>query len=109
MIFAADDCGIGMAPVEHVVSVSIAAHPLQKRKGRAPSVGMAWAIPLRRVTRRAAADCRKKILHNLDILFRAHRNLSFSLTSSVSRVIRRFGIILTRAKSRRHRLITAAS
>src|SRR5471030_2589469 len=32
----------------------------------------------------AAAECRKKILYNLDILFDAHRNLSFSLTSSVS-------------------------
>src|SRR3984893_7398634 len=42
----------------------------------------------------AAADCRKKILHNLDILFDAHRNLSFSLTSSVSGLIGRFGTIL---------------
>src|ERR1035438_7453605 len=32
----------------------------------------------------AAAECCKKILHSLDILFDAHRNLSFSLTSSVS-------------------------
>src|ERR1039457_5437329 len=30
----------------------------------------------------AAAECRKKILHNLDILFCAHRNLSISLTSN---------------------------
>jgi hypothetical protein len=30
----------------------------------------------------AAADCRKKILHNLDILFGPHRNLSFSFTST---------------------------
>jgi hypothetical protein len=37
----------------------------------------------------AAAECRKKILHNLDILFDAHRNLSFSLTSSVSELIGR--------------------
>src|SRR5579863_1673633 len=29
----------------------------------------------------AAAECRKKILHDLDILFGAHRNLTFSLTS----------------------------
>src|SRR6202023_2400396 len=29
----------------------------------------------------AAAECRKKTLHNLDILFDAHRNLSYSLTS----------------------------
>src|ERR1700691_4141985 len=29
----------------------------------------------------AAAECRKKILHNLDILLCAHRNLSISLTS----------------------------
>src|ERR1019366_2449980 len=29
----------------------------------------------------AAAHCRKKILHNLDILLCAHRNLSISLTS----------------------------
>jgi hypothetical protein len=42
----------------------------------------------------AAAECRKKILHNLDILFGAHRNLSFSLTSSVSDLIRRFETIL---------------
>src|ERR1700723_3349907 len=42
----------------------------------------------------AAAECRKKILHNLDILFDAHRNLSFSLTSSVSDLIGRFGTIL---------------
>src|ERR1700735_2457049 len=42
----------------------------------------------------AAAECRKKILHNLDILFGAHPNLSFSLTSSVSGLIRRFGTIL---------------
>src|SRR6202040_1803175 len=42
----------------------------------------------------AAAECRKKILHNLDILFDAHRNLSFSLTSSVSNLIGRFGTIL---------------
>src|SRR6202521_4596410 len=42
----------------------------------------------------AAAECRKKILHNLDILFDAHRNLSFSLTSSVSELIGRFGTIL---------------
>src|SRR6202171_5690676 len=41
----------------------------------------------------AAAECRKKILHNLDILFDAHRNLSFSLTSSVSDLIGRFGTI----------------
>src|SRR6202522_4152724 len=40
-----------------------------------------------------AAECRKKILHNLDILFDAHRNLSFSLTSSVSDLIGRFGTI----------------
>jgi hypothetical protein len=56
----------------------------------------------------AAAECRKKILHNLDILFGAHRNLSFSLISSVSGLIRRFGTILLRAKSHGHRLITAA-
>src|SRR5580693_7779540 len=37
----------------------------------------------------AAAECRKKILHNLDILFDAHRNLSFSLTSSVSDLVGR--------------------
>src|ERR1700735_3344314 len=37
----------------------------------------------------AAAECRKKILRNLDILFDAHRNLSFSLTSSVSDLIGR--------------------
>ena len=42
----------------------------------------------------AAAECRKKILHNLDILFDAHRNLSISLTSSVSDLIRRLGTIL---------------
>src|SRR6202045_3482794 len=42
----------------------------------------------------AAAECRKKILHNLDILFDAHRILSFSLTSSVSDLIRRLGTIL---------------
>src|SRR5882724_8958759 len=42
----------------------------------------------------AAAECRKKILHNLDILFDAHRNLSFSLTSSVSDLIGRFRTIL---------------
>src|SRR6202789_1069958 len=42
----------------------------------------------------AAAECRKKILHNLDILFDAHRNLSFSLTSSVSDLSGRFGTIL---------------
>src|SRR6202171_3915998 len=41
----------------------------------------------------AAAECRKKILHNLDILFDAHRNLSFSLTS-VSDLIGGFGTIL---------------
>src|ERR1700720_2136435 len=29
----------------------------------------------------AAAECRKKLLHNLDILLCAHRNLSISLTS----------------------------
>jgi hypothetical protein len=37
----------------------------------------------------AAAECRKKILHNLDILFDAHRNLSISFTSSVSDLIGR--------------------
>src|ERR1700678_1088953 len=42
----------------------------------------------------AAAERRKKILHNLDILFDAHRNLSFSLTSSVFDLIGRFGTIL---------------
>src|SRR6202790_5205726 len=42
----------------------------------------------------AAAQCCKKILHNLDVLFDAHRNLSFSLTSSVSDLIGRFGTIL---------------
>src|SRR6202046_3693135 len=42
----------------------------------------------------AAAECRKKILHNLDILFDAHRSLSFSLTSGVSDLIGRFGTIL---------------
>src|SRR6202451_1997543 len=42
----------------------------------------------------AAAKCCKEILHNLDILFDAHRNLSFSLTSSVSELIGRFGTIL---------------
>src|ERR1022692_2644840 len=42
----------------------------------------------------AAAHCCKQILHNLDILFDAHRNLSFSLTSSVSELIGRFGTIL---------------
>src|ERR1019366_1158372 len=42
----------------------------------------------------ATAQCRKEILHNLDILFDAHRNLSFSLTSSVSELIGRFGTIL---------------
>src|ERR1700678_4334595 len=41
----------------------------------------------------AAAEGRKKILHNLDILFDAHRNLSFSLTSSVSDLIGCFGTI----------------
>src|ERR1700678_2429663 len=41
----------------------------------------------------AAVECRMKILHNLDILFDAHRNLSFSLTSSVSDLIGRFGTI----------------
>src|SRR5258707_46360 len=42
----------------------------------------------------AAAECRKKILHNLDILFDAHRNLSFSLASGVSDLIERFRPIL---------------
>src|SRR5450759_1740315 len=42
----------------------------------------------------ATAHCCKEILHNLDILFDAHRNLSFSLTSSVSELIGRFGTIL---------------
>src|SRR5450432_3908808 len=42
----------------------------------------------------ATAYCCKEILHNLDILFDAHRNLSFSLTSSVSELIGRFGSIL---------------
>src|SRR5580704_4483103 len=42
----------------------------------------------------AAAKCRKKILYNLDILFDAHRILSFSLTSSVSDLIGRLGTIL---------------
>src|SRR6202167_1857892 len=42
----------------------------------------------------AAAECRKKILHNLDILFDAHQTLSFSLTSSVADLIGRFGTIL---------------
>src|SRR5580692_13015420 len=41
----------------------------------------------------AAAQCRKKIFHNLDILFDAHRNLSFSLTS-VSDLIGGSGTIL---------------
>src|ERR1700682_2028637 len=42
----------------------------------------------------AAAEGRKEILHNLDILFDAHRILSFSLPSSVSGLIGRFGTIL---------------
>src|ERR1700678_947202 len=42
----------------------------------------------------AAAHCCKKILHNLDILFDAHRNLSSSLTPSVSDLIGRFGTAL---------------
>src|SRR6202051_5145165 len=42
----------------------------------------------------AAADCCKEILHNLDILFDAHRNLSISLTSSASDLVGRFGTIL---------------
>src|SRR5271156_5366076 len=41
-----------------------------------------------------AAYCCKEILHNLDILFDVHRNLSFSLTSSLSDLIGRFGTIL---------------
>src|ERR1700723_1907999 len=42
----------------------------------------------------AAAECCEKILHNLDILFDAHRSLSFSFTPSVSDLIGRFGTIL---------------
>src|ERR1700732_1893382 len=41
----------------------------------------------------AAAVWRQKTLHNLAILFDAHRNLSFSLTSSVSDLIGRLGTI----------------
>src|SRR5579863_1492067 len=42
----------------------------------------------------AEAECRKKILHNLDILFDAHRNLSISFTSGASDLIGRFGPFL---------------
>src|ERR1035438_5271349 len=57
----------------------------------------------------AAAECRKKILHNLDILFDAHRNLSISLTSDRVRSNRTFWNPSTRAKSHGRRSITAAS
>src|SRR6202790_5818219 len=39
-------------------------------------------------------DILPDVPHNLDILFDAHRNLSFSLSSSVSDLIGRFGTIL---------------
>src|ERR1700735_3215307 len=67
------------------------------RAGQRPV--LAWNDPLNIFGRQrqqtlliAAAECRKKILHNLDVLFDAHR-ISFSLTSSVSDLIGRFGTI----------------
>src|SRR5580704_11570490 len=78
----------------------------QIRQSRVPAVGagqrpvLARNDPLNIFSRQRqqtllipATDCCKKILHDLDILFDAHRNLSFSLTS-VSDLIGRFGTIL---------------
>src|SRR5208282_1497517 len=38
----------------------------------------------------AAAECRKEVLHSLDVLFDAHRNLSFPLHQGVSDIVGRF-------------------
>src|SRR5579859_4213001 len=37
-----------------------------------------------------AVECRKEVLHSLDVLFDAHRNLSFPLHQSVSDIVERF-------------------
>src|SRR6202022_3376816 len=54
----------------------------------------------------AAAECCKKIFHNLDILFFAHRNLSISLTSDRVRSNRTFWNRTSWAKSHGRRSIT---
>src|SRR5271168_1052699 len=41
----------------------------------------------------AAAECRKEVLHSLDVLFDAHRNLSFSLASERVRYSRTFCVV----------------
>src|SRR5271156_6904265 len=41
----------------------------------------------------AAAECRKEILHSLDVLFDAHRNLSFSLASERVRYRWTFSVV----------------
>src|SRR5512132_2612600 len=86
------------------------------RQFRVPAVracerpAVAWNDPLnifanqrQQIVLIVAAYCCKEILHNLDILFDAHWNLSFVLTSSVSDLIGRFGTIPSRAKSHSRR------
>src|SRR5580700_7473083 len=41
----------------------------------------------------AAAECRKEVLHSLDVLFDAHRNLSISLASERVRYGRTFCVV----------------
>jgi hypothetical protein len=69
------------------------------RAGQRPA--LAWNDPLnifgsqrQQILLIVAAHCCKEILHNLDILFDTHRYLSFSLESSVSDLVGRFGTIL---------------